>query len=370
MVYKEVLTALVKNYKFIPRILGASFSVFQSGKRAYTLPLRAQIENSTVCNLACQMCPLQGMTRPRGFMGFVQFKKIYDVLQTPFLNLTGYGESFLNKEIFKMVSYAKSKGAFVKFDSNGTLLTPQNIEKALDSGLDLLSFSVDGATKKTYEKIRQGSNFEVVTKGIRDLIEERKKRKSPLQVHLAMVVQNDNVAELLDLIKLGESLRVDKVNPTPIMEYDLPGNKKFLLDKYKKELKKVVDQYLAAKNQIKVQVDIEPLLDFLDSKSNKRSKVCFIPWYSTYISWEGDVYPCCYYYNGQIKFGNIFQKSFQEIWNSAAYKKFRETLGDHRDALPICKACSIDEEFLANKIKIVNKVPGLKFFSKRNFTHD
>lgn len=366
MVYREVITALVKNYKFIPRILGASFSVYQSGKRAYTLPLRAQIENSTVCNLACQMCPLQGMTRPRGFMSFTQFKEIYDVLQTPFLNLTGYGESFLNKEIFKMVSYAKSEGAFVKFDSNGTLLTPQNIKKVLVSGLDLLSFSVDGATKKTYEKIRQGSNFEAVTKGIKDLIEEHKKRKSPLQVHLAMVVQNDNVAELLDLIKLGESLRVDKVNPTPIVEYDLPSNKKFLLDKYKKELKKVVDQYLAAKNQIKIQVDIEPLLDFLDSKSSKRSKVCFIPWYSTYISWEGDVYPCCYYYNGQINFGNIFKKSFAEIWNSPAYQKFRESLRDNRNGLTICRACSIDEKFLVEKIKIVAKVPLVKLFSKRD----
>lgn len=366
MVYKEVLTSLVKNYKFIPRITGASFSVFRSGKKAYALPLRAQIENSTVCNLACQMCPLKDMTRRRGFMSFVQFKKIFDILRTPFLNLTGYGESFLNKDIFKMVAYAKSKGAFVKFDSNGTLLTPQNIEKALDSGLDLLSFSVDGATKKTYEKIRLGSNFEAVTKGIRDLIEERKKRKSPLQVHLAVVVQNDNVAELLDLIKLGENLRVDKVNPTPVVEYDLPRNKQFLLDSYKNKLKVIINQYLKVKDSIKVQVDIEPLFDFLEPENSQKSKVCFIPWYSTYISWEGDVYPCCYYYNGQINFGNIFKKSFAEIWNSLAYQKFRESLRDNRNGLMICKACSIDEKFLVEKIKIAYSVPLVKFFSKRD----
>lgn len=367
MVYQEVITALIKNYKFIPRIAGCGFSVFRSGPEVYALPLRAQIENSTICNLACRMCPLTGMTRRRGFMNFVQFKRIYDILQAPFLNLTGYGESFLNKDIFKMVAYAKSKGAFVKFDSNGTLLNKDNIEKVLNSGLDLLSFSLDGATSKTYEKIRIKSNFEMVVKGIKDLLIERNRKKSPLQVHLAMVVQNDNVSELLDLIRLGEKLGVDKVNPTPIMEYDLPGNRKFLLEKYRKELKNEIDSYFQAKNKIEIQVDIEPLVEFLEDTKNLKDKVCFIPWYSAYISWEGDVYPCCYYYNGQINFGNIFRKSFKEIWHSPAYQKFREALRDHRDRLPICKACSNDERFIADKISFIGKIPIFRPLSKRNF---
>lgn len=366
MVYKEVLGSLLKNYKFIPRILGSSFSLFRSGEKSYSFPLRVQIENSTVCNLACQMCPLENLTRPKGFMGFSEFKKIYDILKPPFLNLTGYGESFLNKDIFKMVKYAKSHGTYVKFDSNGTLLTPGNIEKTLNSKVDLISFSLDGATKRIYEKIRVGSDFEKVIDGIKKLVEFRNTHKSSLKIHLAMVVQLDNVAQLLPLIKLGEKLGVDKVNPTPVVEYDLKKNKKFLLNKYKKELGKALGEYREKKNGLKVEVDISPLNDFMEGGKNM-NKVCFIPWYSAYISWQGDVYPCCYYYDGQITFGNIFEKPFKEIWNSYKYKKFRKTLRDKRNTLPICAGCSTDEKFFTEKLKMTRKIPMINKLSKRNF---
>lgn len=362
MVYKEVIKAFLKNYKFLPRVSLSLFSIFISGKSCYTFPLRAQIENSTVCNLSCQMCPLTGMKRKRGFMTFEQFRKIYDVLHPPFLNLTGYGESFLNKDIFKMVSYAKRHGSFVKFDSNGTLLTSAAIDQVFKSKLDLISFSLDGVTKKTYEKIRVGSNFEKVVAGITSLVDERNKRKSPLQVHLAMVVQIDNVNELMDFIEFGEKIGVDKVNPTPVVEYDLPSNKKFLLDKYKKELSEVVEEYLLNKDKDKVAVDIDPIVGFI--KEARKAKVCMIPWYSTYISWEGDVYPCCYYYDGQIKFGNIYQDSFERIWNNSHYQKFRETLRDKRNNLPICKACSLDEKFLVSKMRLAKNIPLLGSLSK------
>lgn len=363
MVYKEVIKSFLKNYKYLPRITGSLFSLYKSGSSSYAFPLRAQIENSTICNLSCRMCPLPSMKRKRGFMTLAQFKKIYDILKPPFLNLTGYGESFLNKDIFKMVSYANKNGSYVKFDSNGTLLGKNEINKVFECGLNLLSFSLDGATKKTYEQIRIGSQFEKVISGIKALIREKRRRKSPLKIHLAMVVQTGNVHELNDLIKLGERLGVDKINPTPIVEYDIRGNKKFLLDKYKKELKKAIEEFLLKRGKINVEVDIAPLVDFLKEESKK--KICFIPWYSTYISWEGDVFPCCYYYNGQIKFGNIFKESFDKIWNSQSYRLFRERLRERRNDLPICKACSIDEKFIYQKMNLLLKIPLIGGFSNR-----
>ncbi len=361
MVYRELINFFFTNLQSLPRLAGTSLSLLRSSEKAFFYPLRIQIENSTVCNLSCRMCPLNGFKRKKGFMDSGHFKKIYEALKPPFLNLTGYGESFLNKDIFKMVFYAKKNGSYVKFDTNGTLLTKENITKVLDSGLDLLSISLDGATKKTYEKIRTGGRFETVVQGIKDLVLEKNKQGKKLTIHLAMVVQAGNVDELLPLIELGEQLGVDKINPTPVVEYDLVQNKRYLLGRYKKNLQKVLEEYRKNQESYRVSVDIEPMRDFLET--GKGEKVCFIPWYSTYIAWNGDVYPCCYYYNGQVNFGNIFEKPFAEIWNSPAYRKFRKCLREERNSLPICRACSIDEQFVADKIKLV---PFWQIFSQRN----
>ena len=73
MVYKEVLGSLLKNYKQLPRMAGTSLSFLKYGTTAYAFPLRIQVENSTICNLSCQMCPLDNLSRPRGYMNLNEF---------------------------------------------------------------------------------------------------------------------------------------------------------------------------------------------------------------------------------------------------------------------------------------------------------
>ena len=39
---------------------------------------------------------------------------------------------------------------------------------------------------------------------------------------------------------------------------------------------------------------------------------------------DGSVVPCCYDYNGEIVFGNLFDQDVMEIWDSPIYTEFRE----------------------------------------------
>ena len=54
------------------------------------------------------------------------------------------------------------------------------------------------------------------------------------------------------------------------------------------------------------------------------SKICKHPFNSIQIQNTGEVYCCCCYWTNFYSFGNIFEQSFDEIWNGEKAQKFRE----------------------------------------------
>ena len=75
-------------------------------------PFHLVLETGNICNLKCPLCPTpwREAAIPKGMLDFKSAKKIID--QFPFLlhlNLSLWGEPLLNKEIFNIIRYAKSK---------------------------------------------------------------------------------------------------------------------------------------------------------------------------------------------------------------------------------------------------------------------
>ena len=78
------------------------------------------------------------------------------------------GEPLLDKLLFKRIDYIKEnlKNSEVGLNSNAMLMDEEKARKICESGLDTISFSVDGASKQTYEYIRVNLNYDVVKKNI------------------------------------------------------------------------------------------------------------------------------------------------------------------------------------------------------------
>ena len=75
-------------------------------------------------------------------------RKVYSI------KLSWRGEPHLNKSMWKMVRYAKSSGIKdVSTLSNGESMTEKDLYEVVESGLDWISFSVDGM-KESYDRIR------------------------------------------------------------------------------------------------------------------------------------------------------------------------------------------------------------------------
>lgn len=52
-------------------------------------------------------------------------------------------------------------------------------------------------------------------------------------------------------------------------------------------------------------------------------KICRHPFYSIQVQNTGEIYCCCCYWTDFYSFGNIFEQSFDEIWNGERAKEFR-----------------------------------------------
>ena len=69
--------------------------------------------------------------------------------------LWDWGEPFLNPDIFKIISYAKTKNILIHSSTNGNVrFSEEKAEELVNSGLDSLIVAVDGATQETYGKYR------------------------------------------------------------------------------------------------------------------------------------------------------------------------------------------------------------------------
>jgi radical SAM protein with 4Fe4S-binding SPASM domain len=55
------------------------------------------------------------------------------------------------------------------------------------------------------------------------------------------------------------------------------------------------------------------------------------------IDWNGNVVLCCNDYFSSIKFGNVENEKFIDIWNSDLYTKTRSDLRHKKFNLDICK---------------------------------
>ena len=346
------------------------FSMYMGQKKALTFPVAMQIEVVCGCNLNCKMCILSEITRQQGKMSFQTFKDIYDQIRPENVVLTGYGETLLNKDAIKMIGYAKRNKSSVHMDTNGTLINKVMARKLIRSGIDVITVSVDAATKKTYDKIRVGSDYQVVWSNLKTMIQLKKemRSKSPI-INLSCVVQPSNFGEMDKIIQAGYELGGFNVLFGLVTDYG--DNKEGVYSFWKKiEKKTVLDSFDSALKKGK-KLGLRKTCEFLSKAkeqyiglmNTKEVKMgyCFWPWSSVFITWKGYVKPCCYFYDKDMIFGDITKDKFSNIWNNRKYKKFRKNLVDDRRNYARCIACRNDETKLFSKInRYLRHVPFIK----------
>jgi radical SAM protein with 4Fe4S-binding SPASM domain len=300
-------------------------------------PVVAQIEPTSTCNLKCAMCIRDKIGVPIGTMSFENFKRILNRLDCLFkIHLSGQGESFLNKDLFRMIDYANSRGIIVNLNTNATLFNDEIIEKICHSGIGEIAISIESTKRKEYENIRKGANFDKVMESIKKLNFALKKNNRKTIVSFAVTILKENIVEMPEFVFFAEKVGITKIIAQTIQEKeDYINNysnqaRNNLISQYKKKLSELIEKSknLAKKKRIEFIYDEE------------KSSGCIWPWRSIYVTWNGNVTPCCKILDyRKVNAGNLLSDDFWKIWNGKVYQNYRKML-KKRLAPNQCKGCN------------------------------
>jgi MoaA/NifB/PqqE/SkfB family radical SAM enzyme len=187
------------------------------------LPGRLYIECTAACNISCfQACcaPETGITRTRqaGMLDWDIFTKVVDEAGPSLgrVDFFNYGEAFLHKRAVEMCEYIKLKfpHIYLYTSTNGLALTEGNARRLVHSGIDEVTFSIDGASQDTYVRYRQRGDFEKALANVRAMTDEKVKsgRDVPhINWRYILFTWNDSDAEMNRARQLAADLGVDRL---------------------------------------------------------------------------------------------------------------------------------------------------------------
>lgn len=324
-------------------------------------PKYAQIEPVGQCNLRCQMCSIQFRQDgppygPPAFMSFELFTSLLDQLEgLEELHLQGLGEPMMHPRFFEMVRYAVEKGLKVSTNSNLTLLNARRAGLCIESGLDCLHASIDGATAETYERIRLRSHFDRVVDNLEHLIELREQRGSQHpRIRLVMVMMRQNLHELPDLVRLAHRWSVEGMfvqhlchdfGETSLPERYMPMREfvqgETLLGEDLERIEHYFGQARALAEELGVDLRLPRPRPRPYPPGTPGSKRCDWPWRGAYISYQGYTMPCCMISTpDRYTTGDLNKQNFAAIWNGQAAQDFRAQL-DSDEPPEVCRSCSV-----------------------------
>lgn len=310
-----------------------------------------EMEFTTSCNIRCIQCEhslWDDLSYKNQNITFEQFKHIIDQFpKLKWINPTGEGSPFLNRDFLKMLEYLAKKNVYTTFASEGFNWTHEISKKLVEIGTDRVWFSTDAATKQTYEEIRVGSNWEKVIGNIKDLINVKREMCCPLpEINFHFTVMNVNHHEVIPFIDLVADLNHDGW----CAEEMCINFQQLVVCAKNAHLKRepTVDEIRKA-HEYAEKKGVNIFWSHPTYKESEKAPLEWcVYWTEPYFLINGDVVPCCATVQRDNRdwlhkytFGNIYKQSFREIWDSPRYKQFRKMVVKAKAPVPIlCQGCS------------------------------
>lgn len=344
--------------------------------RPVTHLTKVYIEPTVACNLDCITCFRNAWNEPTGRMTEETFTAIFESLQKmdpiPDVYFGGIGEPLFHPRTLEWIKMVKSLGVKVEMITNATMLNEKIARKVIDSGLDVLWVSLDGASPETYADVRLGAEFDHVMQNLRRFNSMRKGGHFPKpELGIAFVAMKRNINDLPKIIQLGQGLRAKHFSVSNLQ----PATDNMQVERlYDRSLHNIAFMNSDSTPTLSLpKMDFTPetrdaLLGAFTSGCNVNfagnnwggsSDVCnFVESGTMSINWQGEVAPCWPLMHTHDTFlhnkphrnykhiiGNVHERSLADIWMDKNYLAYRERLHNFVFApCTFCGGCELSEE--------------------------
>ncbi|MBW1733963.1 MAG: heme b synthase [Deltaproteobacteria bacterium] len=156
------------------------------------------------CNLDCVHCRAGSERGP--YPGEFDTGKCLEILGeirevgSPIVILTG-GEPLLREDIFELAQRGTELGLRMVMATNGTLLSPETVERMRESGIKRVSISIDGMNEEQHDRFRRVHGaFRGAMKGIEML------KAGGLEFQINTTVTRHNMGDIAKILELAVHL--------------------------------------------------------------------------------------------------------------------------------------------------------------------
>ncbi|HOJ51808.1 MAG TPA: radical SAM protein [Syntrophales bacterium] len=273
-------------------------------------PIGLIVDIHDFCNASCRMCPYESLKGKlkRGRMKWELYEKIVDDFSSLMdrfkfegvLTYCNMGEPFIFDDLEVYTKYAEERGIWVYINTNASLMTPDKINRLIESGFKgAFNISFHAATPELYQEI-MGIPMEGAKRNIAYLLDHYPKE------HISFNVLNYHWPK-------GEEEKVRALFAEWGVEVEVnnPISRGGLLP-----LRRRYVRHLAGCAPERVL-------------------------YQMVICHDGDVILCCNDMGRREVVGNLEKNSIYEVWNGEAFARYLEQiyLGKPSDPNMICHWC-------------------------------
>lgn len=276
------------------------------------LPKVIYIETTNLCNAKCIMCPHEKITRQPAYMSNDTFEKtVGDIeelgLEGAQIFLHKEGEPLMDSKLMDRLAIVSSKFADkneVGISTNGMLFTHEIADRFIESGANLIFFSIDGVEKEEYERIRVNLKYDVVEENISYFLRRCRDEKLNIRVVMQMLIEGENNSSK-DFIKKWDG---------------------FPCEFYIKEMHSYLDGGHSSQTKC---------------ISEAQLNLCDDPFRLIVIYTNGNAGLCCWDYNNEYSVGNIMRSSLLELFNCEKAEDLRKAISmkQCKEIVP-CNRCA------------------------------
>ncbi len=336
-------------------LLAALISRRERWNRVAGKPLDITVDLSTVCNLHCPYCATGNgsLQRPSGILRAEVHSNIMDFCGSELFMCSYFsnGEPLLNKHLPELMAMAAEKEVFSVVSTNlSVAVGRKKLEALVDSGLNFVSASIDGASEATYSRYRVGGDFNLVMDNLRTLVEIKKDRQQTFPIiEWRFLLFEHNQHEWPDVLQRAAEVGVDLVEffhgnapPDPpagsvrrctLQELPCAAVHGPYLDNCRNRTDSLLRRRLSG-------------VTHAAGRANQPSlqRKCDWLYFGGMYYPEGAVGPCCVVGHVQSDFGTFSEQGgYEHIWNGEAYQSARQSFKTPNRAAQstVCQRCPL-----------------------------